>query len=271
MAFGSAHGKARPNNDTGIVSTQDKTTMEEWVTAERRKVMVAGDRHVKSSTATTVSTESKQTGSSSNAHTSSDILEEETDPTSSPSEMFDEPDRKYTESPIDSDRAVYGSNSVHSDSSDSSTEHSDSKKNMTTAADLEKVGGQFDESCTGREAASFHNPANDVEAKYINDKVIKANSEHFHSLYGHSSLTESAATTENIFLHPEVHFRDPGSSFQVSARPKEPAEPALDADGDIGHKGKVHLAPEPLLHIDIEEGNYTERLARRRSPCCFIL
>ena len=182
MGSGGSQWKARPKNDTGIVSTQDKTTMEEWVTAERGNVMVAGDRHVKSSTATTVSTESKQTGNSSNVHTSSDNLEQQTDPTSSPSEMLDEPDRKYTESPIDSDRAVYGSNSVHSDSSDSSAEHSDlKKKNMTTAADLEKVGGQFDESCTtGREAAaSFHNPANDVEANYINDKVIKANSEHF--------------------------------------------------------------------------------------------
>ena len=180
MGSGSAHWKTRPNNDIGTVSTQDKTTMEEWATLERGKVTVAGDRHVKSSTATTVSTESsKQTGNSSNVHTQSDILEQQTDPTSSPSEMLDEPDRKDTESPIDSDRAVYGSNSVHSDSSDSSTEHGDSKKNMTTAVGLEKVGGQFDESCSGREAASFHNPANDVEAKYINDKVIKANSEHF--------------------------------------------------------------------------------------------
>ena len=176
MESGSAHWKARPNHDAGIVPTEDKTTAEEWAGVEERKVMVAGERQENTSTATTVSSESKQTGNSSNLHASSDLLEEETDPTSSPSEMLDEPDRKDTESPIDSDRAVYGSNSVHSDSSESSVEHGDLRRNMTTAANLEKMGGQFDESCTGGEAASFHNPVNDVEAKYINDKVIKANS-----------------------------------------------------------------------------------------------
>ena len=210
MASGSAHWKARPNEDTGIVSTQDKTTMEEWVTAEREKVTVAGgDRHVKSSTATTVSTESKQTGNSSDLHTPSDSLEEGTDPTSSPSEMLEEPDRKYTESPMDSDRAVYGSNSLHSDSSDSSTDHNDSKKNTTTAVDLEKVGGQFDESCTGREAASFHNPVNDVEAKYINDKVIKANSEHF-------NLTVWSRVTDDIRSYNGGHLPSSRSTLSRS-------------------------------------------------------
>ena len=165
---------------------------------------------MKSSTATTVSTESsKQTGNSSNIHTPSDILEQQTDPTSSPSEMLDEPDRKDTESPIDSDRAVYGSNSVHSDSSDSSTDHSDSKKNMTTAVGLEKVGGQFDESCSGREAASFHNPANDVEAKYINDKVIKANSEHF-------TLSVWPLVTDRVCSYNGGHLPSSRSTFPRS-------------------------------------------------------
>lgn len=179
MGSSSPHWEARPKNDADINPIKDKTTVEEGATVAMEKTVVAGDRHKNSSTVTTMSTESKQTGSASNVPTSSNALEEETDPTSSPSEMLDELDRKHTESPIDSDRAVYGSNSVHSTSSESSTDHSDSKKNMTTAADLEKVGGQFDESCTGRAAASFHNPVNDVEAKYINDKIVKANSGHF--------------------------------------------------------------------------------------------
>lgn len=182
MGSSNARWKTRTSNDAGVVPTGCKTTEEEWTTVEGGKDMVAEDRQVKSSIATTVSSESKQTGSSSNPYTSSHILEEETDPTSSPSEMWDEPDRKCTESPIDSDRAVRGSNSLHSESSESSTEHNDSRKNSAAAIDLDKVeamGGQFDGLGTGREAASFHNPVNDVEARYINDKVIKANSEPF--------------------------------------------------------------------------------------------
>lgn len=179
MGPSNAHWTTRPNIDA--VPTGDKTTTEEWTTEEGKKELVAEDRKVRSSTtATMVSSESKQTGISSNVHTSSCFPEEETDPTSSPSEMLDEPDRKCTESPIDSDRAVYGSNSVHSESSESSTEGNGSKKNTTAAVDLDKVeamGGQFDDLCIGREAASFHNPVNDMEARFINDKVQKANSE----------------------------------------------------------------------------------------------
>lgn len=209
MGSGSAHWEAHPNNDGDTVPIEDKTTLEEWVTVEPGKIRVAEDRHMKSSTATTVSTESKQTGVSSNVPTSSGTLEEETDPTSSPSEVLDEPDRKYTESPIDSDRAVYGSNSIHSDSSESSTEHSNSKKNMTTAAELENVGCQFDESCTGRESASFHNPVNDVEAKYINDKVIKANS-------GRSKLTVLSVVTDEVGSYYGGHLPSSRGTFPRS-------------------------------------------------------
>lgn len=182
MGSSNTHWKTRTNNDAVVVPTGCKTTEEGWTTVEGGKDRVAEDRPVKSSIATTVSSESKQTGCSSNRYTSSHMLEEETDPTSSPSEMEDEPDRKCTESPIDSDRAVRGSTSVHSESSESSTEHNDSRKNTAAVIDLDKVeamGGQFDGLGTGRGAASFHNPVNDVEARYINDKVIKANSEPF--------------------------------------------------------------------------------------------
>ena len=182
MGSSDAQWKARSNNDPAIVRTGDKTTAKEWITGEGGEELVIEDCQGTSSKATTVSSESKQSGSSSNVHTSSNTLEEGTDPTSLPSEMLDEPDRKDTESPMDSDRAVYGSNSVHSESSVSSSEQTDSKKGITAAVDLDKVeamGGQFDESYTGREAASFHNPVNDSEARYINDKVKKANSASF--------------------------------------------------------------------------------------------
>ena len=176
MGSSNAHWKTRSNNDTGVISTKDKTTMKKRITVEGNKDMMGEDRLMDSSTATTVSSESKQTGNS----TSSCILEAETDPTSSPSEILNEPDRKCTESPIDSDKAVYGSDSIHSKSSESSTEYNDFKTNKIAAVDLDKVeamGGQFDESSVKREAVSFHNPVNDMEAQFINDKVKKANSE----------------------------------------------------------------------------------------------
>ncbi|KAL9132783.1 MAG: hypothetical protein Q9175_006038 [Cornicularia normoerica] len=251
-----AHWTTHPTNDAGVVLTGNKTTGEECSIVEEEKDTAVGNRRVKSSIATTVSSESKHTGNSSNVHTSSHVLEEATDPTSSPSEMLDEPDRKCTESPMDSDKAVYGSNSVHSDSSESSTELNNSKRTMTAAVDLDKVeamGGQFDESCNGREAASFHSPANDVEARYIIDKVKKANT-----------------TLEDIDLRPEVHFRDHGSSFQVSARPKEPSSPALDAS-NTAHKRNVLIAPDSLQGFDIEEGINIGKPRRRNSCCCIVM
>ena len=180
MLSSNDHWKAGPNHDAGAGPTGKKTTTKEQTTGDGIIDIVVEDGQLNSSTATTVSSESKQTGHSSNVHSSSCVAEEETDPTSSPSEMFDEPDRKCTESPIDSNRAVYGSNSVHSESSESSTEQNDSKRITTASVDPDKVeaiGGQFDESCDGREAVSFHNPVNDIEAQHINDKVKRTNSE----------------------------------------------------------------------------------------------
>ncbi|CAF9911850.1 MAG: hypothetical protein ALECFALPRED_007670 [Alectoria fallacina] len=260
MGSSNTHWKTRTNNDAVVVPTGCKTTEEGWTTVEGGKDRVAEDRPVKSSIATTVSSESKQTGCSSNRYTSSHMLEEETDPTSSPSEMEDEPDRKCTESPIDSDRAVRGSTSVHSESSESSTEHNDSRKNTAAVIDLDKVeamGGQFDGLGTGRGAASFHNPVNDVEARYINDKVIKANT-----------------TMEDINLRPEVHFRDHGSSFQVSARPKEPFKDTLDAEGDIADAQKVPSTPDAYMSFDRDDGEYLDEPKmgpRRSSHCCIIM
>lgn len=84
-------------------------------------------------------------------------------------------------------------------------------------------------------------------------------------------LTFLAATMDDIELHPEAHFRDHGSSFQVSARPKESPNPALDAESDIAHKRKVHFARDPLLHFNIEEEYSIERPRRRSSSCCVAM
>ena len=163
-------------DDAGAISTRDETTMKERNNVEETENMSAEDRPTKSSAVTTVSSETKQTGDSSNLHTSSEPWDEETEPT----EMFDEPDRKYTGSPTDSNMAVYGSDSVHSDASEASTLQTGPTRNGAAAVDPNKVeamGGQFEESSSGREAASFHNPENESEARYIIDRVEKANSE----------------------------------------------------------------------------------------------
>lgn len=78
---------------------------------------------------------------------------------------------------------------------------------------------------------------------------------------------------EDIDLRPEVHFRDPGSSFQVSARPKEPSTLAVDAEGDTAYSRKVlvHFAPDSLLDFDLEEGYNIEGSRRRYPSCCIIL
>ena len=177
MGSGNAHWSTRPNNEAGVAPTGDKMEVEKRTAVEIDKDAAAEYRQMKSSTATTVSSEWKHTDQSSNVHTSSGLLKEETDPTESPSEMFDEPDRKCTDSPIESSKAVYGSLSVHSTSSASSAEEGEWKKNVTATVDLEAMGGQFNESYMSEEAASFHNPENDMEANFINHKVMKAHSE----------------------------------------------------------------------------------------------
>ena len=165
------NGMTQHIDDASAVSTRDETQMK-----ERNNVEEAEDRRAKSSAVTTASSESKQTGDSSNLHGSSEPSDEETEPT----EMFDEPDRKYTGSPTDSNMAVYGSDSVHSDASEASTVQTGPTRNGAAAVDsnmVEAMGGQFEGSSSGREGASFHNPDNDTEARYIVDRVAKANSE----------------------------------------------------------------------------------------------
>ena len=169
MGSSKNHGMTQQIDDAGAVSTRDETTMEERNIVKEAEDKLAEDR-TKSSAVTTASSESKQTGDSSNLHTSSEPSEEETEPT----EMFDEG------SPTTSNMAVYGSDSVHSDASEASTVQNDPKRNGAAAVDPNKVeamGGQFEGSSTGREAASFYNPDNDTEARYIIDMVEKANSE----------------------------------------------------------------------------------------------
>lgn len=247
MASSKNNGMTQQIDDAVAVSTRDETTMKEQNNMEEAEDLPAEDRRTKSSAVTTASSESKQTGDSSNLHTSSEPADEETEPT----EMFDEADRKYTESPADSNMAVYGSDSFHSDASEDVTVQTDPRRNGAAAVDpnmVEAMGGQFEGSSSGREAAEFHNPKNDTEARYIIDRVDKA-----------------TTTMEDIDLHPEQHYRDPGSSFQVSARPKESAKSAPD---DIAHKEKVQLARNPSTYLEIQEGSNMEVRRRRNSCCC---
>ena len=173
MGSSKNHGMTQQIDDAGAVSIRDETTMKDRNNVKEVEDMSAEDRRTKSSAFTTVSSESKQ---SSNLHSSSEPADEETAPT----EMFDEPDRKYTGSPTDSNMAVYGSDSVHSDASEASTVQTDPRRNGAAAVDpkmVEAMGSQFEESSSGREAADFHDPENDTEARYIVHRVAKANSE----------------------------------------------------------------------------------------------
>ena len=170
------HGMTQHIDDAGAVSTRDETTLKERNNVEETEDMSAEDRRAKSSAVTTASSESKQTGDSSNLHDSSEPFDGETEPT----EMFDEPDRKDTESPTDSNMAVYGSDSVHSDASEASTVQTGPTRNGAAAVDpnmIEAIGDQFDGSSSGRDTASFHNPETESEARQILDSVTKANSE----------------------------------------------------------------------------------------------
>ena len=163
-------------DDAGAVSTRDETTMKERNNLEETEDMSAEDRRAQSSAVTTASSESKQTGDSSNLLNPSEPFDEETEPT----EMSDEPDRKDTGSPTDSNMAVYGSDSVHSDASEASTVQTGLTRNGAAAVDpnmVEAIGGQFEESSSDEDAASFYNPETESEARYIVDRVAKANSE----------------------------------------------------------------------------------------------
>ena len=55
---------------------------------------------------------------------------------------------------MDFDRAVYGSDPVHSESSESSADSNDSR--TETNAAVNAIGDQFEESSISREAVSFY-------------------------------------------------------------------------------------------------------------------
>ena len=76
---------------------------------------------------------------------------------------------------------------------------------------------------------------------------------------------------DDIECHPVESFRDPGSSYQVSARPKGPDGPALETESDITNKPIVHVAPDHLLDPDMEEGYSVKRRMKRMSSCCDIM
>ena len=209
MGSSDAHLKARSNNDDGVIRSGDKSTVEGRTVVGGKEETLAEARHGKYSTATTVSSQSKQTGISSNIYTSH-VLEEETDPTSSPSEILDEPDRKYTESPMDSDGAVYGSDSVHSESSESSADSNDLW--TETNAAVNAIGDQFEELGISREAVSFYNPENDHEARYIKDKLIKAHS-------GPSKLTMLLLVTDRYCRHLGGHRPSPRGTLPEPRNP----------------------------------------------------
>ena len=76
---------------------------------------------------------------------------------------------------------------------------------------------------------------------------------------------------DDIECHPEASFRDPGLSYQVSARPKESDKHALEMESDISSKRKVLFAPDPVLSLSIEEGYSVEERTRGNFSCCMIL
>ena len=89
----------------------------------------------------------------------------------------------------------------------------------------------------------------------------------FDLFYRRVGLIFCVVKMDDIECHPEASFRDPGSSFQVSARPKRPDEPALEVGGDITDKVKVRFAPDHSLDPDIEDGYSVER--RTKGESCF--
>ena len=89
--------------------------------------------------------------------------------------------------------------------------------------------------------------------------------------YRRVSLTFYVVKMDDIECHPEESFRDPGSSYQVSARPKGPDEHALEIESDISNKRKVLFAPDPVLPLSIEEGYSVERRTKGKFSCCNIL
>lgn len=248
MGYGDGLSVSLSRSYIGVVHTEEEDTVGEGSTMEGGEEILADDTQNDNSTLSTEGSHVKRVFGVDHSST----LEADTDPTSIPSGFFDDLDldRKGRESL----EAVHGSDSVHSEESITSTAYSDSREDVPVAVKVKAIGDHFGGSGTDTPAARFHDPENSWEAQHINDKIKQAN-----------------ATMDDIDLHPGEHFRDHGSSFQVSARRKETAESALDAEGDIAHKRQVHFPPHDLLHFEEEEACDIRRRRRGKSPCCVIM
>lgn len=192
MGFSDAHWTTRPNGDAGDIRTADNSprigpTVEERAPVGGEEEMVGDEIQGDHST---VFTEWSHNKRGSSTHPSS-FLGAETDPTSIPSGMLDdlELDRKCTESPAQTDDAMYGSDpalrqytesplqsidSVHSGQSKSSGGHSDSREEVPVAVNPGKVkaiGDHFGESSAETSAPRFHDPKNNWEAEHIKNKI----------------------------------------------------------------------------------------------------
>ncbi len=192
MGTGDDH-ETRPNDDMVVVHIGDKTTVGARTTAESEEKMPADDTQGDHST---VSTEWSRDKGVSSVHPSPN-LEAETDPTSIPSDIFDdldlyrkrtelpsqidqtpyEPDLvrpQNTESPFNSIEAVHGLDSDRSEKSGSITGDSDSREGVPIAVNPGKVkaiGYHFGESSTATPASRFHDPTDSWEAQHINNKL----------------------------------------------------------------------------------------------------
>ena len=172
MEFRNGVSGIRPYNFADVVHTKEEDTIMEGSTMEGEEEILADDTQGDSSTVSTEGSHEKRVFS---AHRSS-ILGAETDPTSIPSGFFDDLDldRKDRESL----EAVHGSDSVHSEQSESSTGYSDSREDVPVAVNpgkVEAIGDHFGGSGTDTPAARFHDPENSWEAQHINDRIKQAN------------------------------------------------------------------------------------------------
>lgn len=185
MGFRNTHVGLPPNH-TGVVfrtREEEEATGEDWTTVDGDDEIPADDTQGDHST---VSTECSHDDKKVFSSPPSPLLGTATDPTSIPSGTLDDLDleRKCTLSPLNSNKAVHGSDSVHSDlsiSSSSSTGCSDSSREgvppiTVNAGKAKDIGGHFGESSMNDASTSrFHDPTNSWEARHIRDKIRQAN------------------------------------------------------------------------------------------------
>ena len=173
MGSGDAHMEARPNNDAGVVRIRDEPTGEELNTMEGEEEIVADDSRGDHSTVSTEASHDRRTFSSHPSPT----LEAETDPTSIPSGILDdlELERKDTESPLNSNVAVHGSDSYPSTQSDSSTADGSSIEGLPIEVTVGASGEHFGEPSTETNPPRFHDPENIWEAQGITDRINNIN------------------------------------------------------------------------------------------------